>query len=90
MHIHHQLLKRNLSQKTTVLIIYLATSLFAAASIVYVLKDAKLGYILYGILLFCVLIFAFKTDVIYSHHSEEQEEISCTPKKKNSVSKKKK
>lgn len=89
MHIHHQLLKRNLSQKATVLIIYLATSLFAAASIVYVLKDAKLGYILYGILLFCVLIFAFKTDVIYSHHSDEQEEIS-TPKKKNSVSKKKK
>ena len=71
MHIHHQLLKRNLSQRTVVLIIYFATSLFAAASLVYVLKDAQLGYLLYGILLFCVALFAVKTDVLFSHSSKE-------------------
>ena len=48
-HIHHQLLKRNLSQRQTVLAIYVINILFAIASIVYVLKDAKLGYIIYGI-----------------------------------------
>lgn len=73
MHIHHQLLKRNLGQKATVTIIYIATSLFSAASIVYVLVDANLGYILYGVLLFCVLVFALKTDVIFSHHTEEEQ-----------------
>ena len=93
MHIHHQLLKRNLGQRTTVILIYIATSLFAAASIVYVLKDANLGYILYGILLFCVLIFAFKTDVIFSHHTEEEkkeeiEELKKTTKKKSTSKKK--
>ena len=99
MHIHHQLLKRNLSQKATVIIIYVATSLFSAASIVYVLVDAVLGYILYGILLFCVFIFAFKTDVIVSHHSgedqkenigEEKEVVEKVVKKKKTTIKKKK
>lgn len=100
MHIHHQLLRRNLGQRGTVLIIYCATILFASASIVYVLKDANLGYILYGILLFCVLIFAVKTDVIFEHHeklpekvkkqTEEKREVSTsTPKKKNNQTKKK-
>ncbi len=99
MHIHHQLLKRNLTQKVTVIIIYIATSLFSAASIVYVLVDAKLGYILYGILLFCVLIFAIKTDVIISHHHDDEvleekaeavEHLDTPPKKKKSSVKKKK
>lgn len=95
MHIHHQLLKKNLSQKATVIIIYIATSLFSAASIVYVLVDATLGYILYGILLFCVLIFAFKTDVIISHHSEkenavEESKAEKETKKKKTTTKKKK
>lgn len=92
MHIHHQLLKRNFGQRGTVLFIYLATSLFAVASIVYVLKDAELGYILYGILLFCVVVFALKTDVIFSHHDEVKEEViksEETKKKKSSSNKKK-
>lgn len=63
-HIHHQLLNRNFSQKSTVLIIYIIDLLFAFASIVYVLKDNKLGYIIYGILLFIVLIFVAKTNVV--------------------------
>lgn len=63
-HIHHQLLNRNFSQRATVLIIYLIDALFAFASIVYVLKDNQLGYIIYGILLFIVIIFVAKTNVL--------------------------
>ena len=64
-HIHHQLLNRNLSTKTTVIIIYIIDALFAMASIVYVLNDATLGYILYGILSVIILIFVAKTDVVF-------------------------
>lgn len=68
-HIHHQLLKRNLSQRQTVLAIYVINILFAIASIVYVLKDAKLGYIIYGILLAIILVFILTTDVVYDSSS---------------------
>lgn len=66
-HIHHQLLKRNFSQRSTVLIIYLINLLFAFASIVYFLKDRTLGYIIYFILLAIVLAFVFTTNVVYEH-----------------------
>lgn len=66
-HIHHQLLRRNLSQRATVLIIYGIDLLFAAASIIYFLKDKILGYIIYGILLLIVILFAVKTDVVVEH-----------------------
>lgn len=64
-HIHHQLLNRNISQKMTVIIIYIIDLLFAFASIVYVLKDNLLGYIIYGILLIIVLIFVATTNVVF-------------------------
>ncbi len=64
-HIHHQFLNRNFSQTATVLIIYLIDLLFAFASILYVLQDRKLGYIIYGILTFIVLIFILKTNVVF-------------------------
>ena len=63
-HIHHQLLNRNFSQRTTVSIILGIDLLFAIASIVYVLGDEKLGYVIYGILLFIVLVFVSTTNVI--------------------------
>lgn len=66
-HIHHQLLNRNLSQKSVVLIIYTINIMFAIASIIYVLKDALLGYIIYGILLFIIIVFVLKTDVVFDH-----------------------
>lgn len=71
-HIHHQLLNRNLSQRATVLIIYCINILFAACSIVYVLKDPLLGYILYGILLFIVLAFVFTTNVVFEKSMKEK------------------
>lgn len=73
MHIHHQLLKRNLSQKATVLIIYLVDLLFAFASLVYVLGDRIVGYIVYGILMLLVLIFVSKTDVVFEHKSHKKD-----------------
>lgn len=63
-HIHHQLLNRNLSQRVTVLIIYIINILFAFASIVYLLKDRVLGYIIYAVLSFIVLLFVLKTNVV--------------------------
>lgn len=63
-HIHHQLLNQKFSHRTTVLVIYGINLLFAAASIVYVLKDRLLGYIIYGILLILVLGFIFKTNIL--------------------------
>lgn len=64
-HIHHQLLNRNFSQTATVLIIYFIDLLFAFASILYVLHDRKLGYIIYGILTVIVLVFILKTNVVF-------------------------
>lgn len=63
-HIHHQFLNRNFSQTATVLIIYVIDLLFAFASILYVLKDRLLGYIVYGVLTGIVLIFILKTNVV--------------------------
>ena len=64
-HIHHQLLNRNLSVRTTVIIIYIIDALFAFASIVYVLNDKYLGYFIYGILLLIVITFVAKTNVVF-------------------------
>lgn len=74
-HIHHQLLKRNFSQKTTVLIIYGIDLLFAAASIIYFLKDRLLGYIIYGILLLIVVLFVVKTDVVVEHNHDTKDNM---------------
>ena len=71
-HIHHQLLKMNFSHKKTVIIICLIDALFAFTSIVYVLIDRQLGYLLYGILLLVVIIFIAKTDVIIEHKKNDK------------------
>ena len=64
-HLHHQLLKLNFSQRTTVLIIYFVDILFAIASIIYVLKDSTSGIIVYALLLIIVLIFICKTNILW-------------------------
>ncbi len=77
-HLHHQLLNKNFSHRTTVLIIYAIDILFAAASIIYALHDQKLGYIIYAILTIIVVVFVLKTDIIVDkaafhkkHHKEK-------------------
>ena len=67
LHIHHQFLNRNFSQRQTVIIIYIIDALFALSSIVYVLKDRTLGYALYIILFIIVITFVLKTNVIFEH-----------------------
>lgn len=86
-HIHHQLLKRNFSQKTTVLIIYFVDLLFAVASIVYFLKDRTLGYFIYGILLLIVLLFVLKTNVVFEENKNPL--LNIIHKEENKLKKKK-
>ncbi len=75
-HIHHQFLKKGFSQVGTVLTIYMITFLFAMASVIYVLVNAVLGYIIYGILLLSLIIFALKTDIIFPHYGRKNEKRS--------------
>lgn len=71
-HLHHQLLKLNISHRSAVLIIYLIDILFALASIVYVLKDQVLGIVIYTILLIIVLILILKTNIIRGDKGKEK------------------
>lgn len=73
-HIHHQFLNRNFSQTATVLIIYLIDILFAFASIVYVLNNPYLGYVIYGLLLILTVIFVCKTNVIIEHRMKDKKD----------------
>lgn len=66
-HLHHQLLNKNLSHRDTVLVIYVIDALFAFASIVYVIGDRFLGYVIYSVLVIIVLAFVLKTNVIMDH-----------------------
>ena len=66
LHIHHQLLKRNFSQRTVVLIIYLITLLFSAASVIWILVDKTIGYLIYLLLMFGFMFLVFKTDILFS------------------------
>lgn len=88
-HLHHQLLGMNFSQRTTVLIIYTINILFAAASILYQLKDPVVGKIIYIILLVIVFWFVFHTSII----SDKSPELTKKVKSKlavKQISKKKK
>ena len=68
-HLHHQLLNKNFSHRTTVLIIYGINILFAVASIIFVLHDQKIGYLLYFVLTVIVMILVLKTDIIIDKES---------------------
>lgn len=71
-HIHHQLLNRNFSQTTTVLIIYFIDLLFAVTSIIYIMDNRILSYILYSILIIIVLLFVLKTNIIFEHKKKNK------------------
>lgn len=63
-HLHHQLLNKKFSQKTTVLIIYAVNILFSLASIFYVLKDRKAGVIIYVVLMLLITWVVLSTDIL--------------------------
>ncbi len=63
-HLHHQLLNKRFSQRTTVLIIYGVSILFSLASIFYLLKDRKAGIIMYIILTLLILWVVLGTNIL--------------------------
>lgn len=63
-HLHHQLLNKKFSQRTTVLIIYGVSILFSLASVFYVLKDRKYGTILYIVLVLLITWVVLTTDIL--------------------------
>lgn len=54
-HLHHRLLKLKVSHRNTVLIMYLITFLLSVSSIIYILKDFKLGIIIYSLVFLIIL-----------------------------------
>jgi len=64
-HFHHQILKMAGNQTKTVLIIYLIQILFSIASIVYVLRNPKLGQIIYIIILAIILWLILSTNIVF-------------------------
>ena len=71
-HFHHQLLKNNCSIKTTVLIIHIVTLLFSIASIIWILIDKNIGYIIYAVLSFILLVFVWRTDILFKRKSKHK------------------
>ncbi len=63
-HLHHQFMKRNHSQRRTVIIIYAIDILFSIASIFYALRDPFYGMIIYFVLLVIVLWIVMHTSII--------------------------
>ena len=64
LHIHHQLLNKNLSQRAVVLNIYAVNSLFSLAIILYILDYTTFSYVLYGLLLVLITVFIVKTEIL--------------------------
>lgn len=65
-HIHHQLLKKNYSQRKTVLTIYLITFLFSISSMIYTLYSQLMGMIIYGLLMLIFIYLVLNTNVIFN------------------------
>jgi len=73
-HIHHQLLRRNFTQRTTVLIIYLITFLFSVATVIWSLVDKNIGYIIYFVLMLVFVLFMAKTDILFEKKRRKRKE----------------
>lgn len=71
-HIHHQLLRKNLGIRNSVLIIYFITAIFSIDSIIYVLVDNMIGYIIYGFLMIFIIIFILRTDILFDRKRKKK------------------
>lgn len=71
-HFHHQLLKMKFSVRTSVLIIYGISLLFASVTIFFVLGDAKIAIILYVLLMLLLLFLVLKTDILFAHNKDKK------------------
>lgn len=82
-HLHHQFLKMNFSQRTTVLIIYFINILFSAATIFFVLGNKTISITIYLILLVLVIWFVLNTNILSSKLSDKVRAIEHKMFKKN-------
>lgn len=82
-HLHHQLLNKKFSQKNTVLIIYGVSILFSLASIFYVLKDRKVGTIIYVVLMLLITWVVLTTDILTDNAKINLKKIKFGKKKTN-------
>lgn len=87
-HLHHQLLNKKFSQKTTVLIIYAVSILFSSASVFYVLKDRKIGAIIYIVLVLLITWVVLTTNIVTDNAKLNLKKIHFPVKKKVGVKKK--
>lgn len=90
-HLHHQLLGMNFSKRTTVLIIYGIDILFSISTILYTVKDANLGQIIYIILFIIIVWFVLHTTIISEKSPELAKSIfnRIKPIKQNKINNKK-
>ena len=58
----------------TVLIIYVINAMFSAVSVLYAIGKTDTAIFLYALLIIIVLIFIFKTDILYKHTKNETKE----------------
>lgn len=63
-HLHHQLLNKKFSQRTTVLIIYTVNILFSLASILYAIGNKKVAIYVYVVLTILILWVVLTTDIL--------------------------
>lgn len=63
-HLHHQFLKMNLSQRRTVLVIYLVNILFSILAILYSLQESSKGIIVYIIIIIMAVWFILHTSIV--------------------------
>lgn len=71
-HVHFQLLNRTSSVKKTVIIIYIINALFSSVSVLYAIGKTDIAMFLYIALMVLVIIFIFKTDILYKHESKHK------------------
>jgi UDP-GlcNAc:undecaprenyl-phosphate GlcNAc-1-phosphate transferase len=81
---HHQLLKMNFSQRKTVLVVYAINILFSIAAIIYTIKNAKLGIIIYITLFVLVVWFILHTSIISDKIEEKTKSLEKKLTKKKS------
>ena len=89
-HLHHQFLNMRFSHRNTVLIIYVIDILFASASVIYALKDVKLGVIIYSILFVIVIWLVTKTSVVVERNNLPDHGVTNGIIKKKNVNNKRK
>lgn len=86
-HLHHQLLNKKFSQRTTVLIIYGVSLLFSIASILYSVGDKKIAIYVYFILTILILWVVLTTDILTDKARIHITPISFKNKKNKKTSK---